>query len=57
MLTRLTSELFIGFGDINKHINRSGNRHDLVGSLITNRVCFYKLLGMVAQDNLRWNEQ
>ena len=57
MLTRLTCELFIGFGDINKHINRSGNRHDLVGSLITNRVCFYKLLGMVAQDNLRWNEQ
>ena len=50
-----TSELFIGFGDINKHINGIGNRLN-IGSLIINRVGFYKLLGVIVQDNLRWNE-
>ena len=50
-----SSELFIGFGDINKHIIRIGTRHN-IGSLIYNRVGFYKLLGVILQDNLRWNE-
>ena len=51
----MTCELFIGFDYINKHINCVGNRLN-IGSLDINRVSFYKLLGVIVQDNLRWNK-